>query len=197
MQYVVGNRLPMETNAIMRQAIEKKYPGLPDGVQYVIQPHLSDIAEKKLRDLHGRWLFGITDESGLVSKSIIETEEFHGVLRNAMLLEIERSKPFQYDYIFRIYGAEIVELYGEDMTGKRISEFHGPEYGLFIDLFDIALTRKSLIYGEHAPPRGVDVEKWRSLILPLGENKVEWILVVSLPSGPRLSDLKQQTVYLD
>lgn len=181
----------------MRQAIEQNYPGLPDDVRYVIQPNLIDIAETKLRNLHGRWLFGIAGQTGLVSKSIIETDEFYCVLRNAMLLEIERSKPFQFDYIFRIYGAEIAALYGEDMTGKRISEFHGPEYGLFLDLFDIALTRKSLIYAEHASRHDVYVEKWHSLVLPLGENKVEWILVVSLPSGPRLSAGDQRTVYLD
>lgn len=181
----------------MRLVIVKNYPGLPDDVRYVVQPNLTDIAETKLKNLHGRWLFGIADETGLVSKSIVETDEFYGVLRNAMLLEIERSKPFQYDYVFRIFGIEIAALYGEDMTGKRISEFRGPEYGLFLDLFDIALTRKSLIYAEHASPRDVDVEKWQSLILPLGENKVEWILVISLPSDPRLDVDGQQTVYLD
>ena len=181
----------------MRQTIETNYPGLPDDVRYVVQPDLSDIPEAKLRKLNGRWLFGMADESGLVSKNIIETQEFYDVLRNAMLLEIERSRPFQFDYIFRIYGAEITALYGEDMTGKRISEFHGPEYGLFLDLFDIALTRKSLIFSEHTPPHDVNAQTWRSLVLPLGEEKVEWILVVSLPSGQRSSGLKQQTVYLD
>ena len=181
----------------MRHIVEKNYPGLPNDVRYVVQPTLGDIPDPKLRNLHGRWLFGITDASGLVSKSIIETEEFYTLLRNAMLLEIERSRPFQFDYVFRIHGAEISALYGRDMTGKRISDLQGPEYGLFLDLFDIALTRKSLIYAEHTPPPDVDVETWQSLILPLGEDKVEWILVVSLPSGPRLGDVEQQAVYLD
>ncbi|MDA1309774.1 MAG: hypothetical protein O2985_09230 [Proteobacteria bacterium] len=181
----------------MRQTVVKRYPGLPKEVNYVIQPYDGDMLDARMMALCRRWMYGQASEEGLVSKGIVETEEFYAVLRNVMLLEIERSRPFQYDYIFRIHGADIVTLHGQDMTGKLISAFEGPECALFLDLFDIALTRKSLVYAEHAPPLNIDVEQWQSLVLPLGEDKVEWILVVSLPSGPRLSPQEEQTIYLD
>lgn len=181
----------------MRQVVVKTYPGLPKDVSYVIHPHDGDMPDPGMTALFRRWMFGQATEKGLVSKNIVETKEFHALLRNVMLLEIDRSRPFQYDYIFRIYGSDLAAIHGRDMTGERTSMFPGPEYGLFLDLFDIALTRKSLIYGEHSPPLDVDVENWQSLILPLGKDKVEWILVVSLPSGPRSRKIEQQTVFLE
>lgn len=168
-----------------REVLRKTYPGLPKEVKVVVAPIESDIPDERLKALFDRWYLNRSATNGLVSRDIIEAPEFMPLLRNVMLLEIERPTPFEFDYVYRIYGAEIAERYGKDMTGKRTSEFPSPVAKLFLDLYEMAIDCGTPLYSEHAPPLNVDVVLWERLILPLGEDAVDWILAVNLPKGSR------------
>lgn len=169
-----------------REVLSKSYPGLPRDVRIVVAPTEQDIPDPRLQALFHRWEINHrVAENGLVSKDIIEEAEFLPLLRNVMLLEIERPTPFEFDYMYRIYGAEIAERYGQDMTGKRTSDFPSPVAKLFLDLYEMAIDCRAPLYSEHAPPLNVDVELWERLILPLGDHAVDWILTVNLPKGSR------------
>lgn len=163
----------------------KYYTDLPREVKIVVAPVEADIPDERLRVLFNRWIENRSDTNGLVSCSIIETAEFVPLLRNVMLLGTERPTPFEYDYVNRIYGAEIAEYYGQDMTGKRINDFPSPVAKLVLDLYEISIDCQSPLYGKHAPPLNVDVFLWERLVLPLGDDQVDWILTVNLPKGSR------------
>jgi hypothetical protein len=109
-----------------REVFRKNYPGLPKEVNIVVAPNEGDVPDPRLRALLKRWVQDRSPSTGMVSKDVIEAGEFLPLLRNVMLLEIERPTPFEFDYIYRIYGAEIAHRYGQDMTGKRTSEFPSP-----------------------------------------------------------------------
>jgi hypothetical protein len=170
---------------MQREVLRKTYPGLPKEVRVVVAPVEADIPDQNLKTLYNRWILNRSAKNGLVSRKIIETAEFVPLLRNIMLLEIERPTPFEFDYIYRIYGAEIAERYGHDMTGKRTSDFPSPVAKLFLDLYEMSIDCRAPLYSEHAPPLNVDVVMWERLILPLGEDAVDWILAVNLPKGSR------------
>jgi hypothetical protein len=168
-----------------REVLHKSYPGLPKEVHVVVAPNEYDIADIRLRALYKRWNADRSPKSGLVSREIIETREFLPLFRNVMLLEIERPTPFEFDYVYRIYGAEIAERYGKDMAGKRTSEFPSPVAKMFLDLYEMSIDCQAPLYSEHAPPLNVDVMLWERLVLPLGESQIDWILTVNLPKGSR------------
>lgn len=170
---------------MQREVLRKSYPGLPKEVKVVVAPIEADIPDSRLQALYNRWTASRSAENGLVSRKIIETPEFVPLLRNVMLLEIERPTPFEFDYIYRIYGAEIAERYGQDMTGRRTSDFPSPVAKLFLDLYEMSIECRAPLYSEHAPPLNVDVVLWERLILPLGDDAVDWILAVNLPKGSR------------
>lgn len=83
------------------------------------------------------------------------------------------------------------------MTGKRTSEFPGPVSKLFLDLYEIAIGKRTAIYSEHEPPLNVDVKLWQRLILPLGVNDVEWILAVNLSAGRRSNEDEADGTFTD
>ena len=169
-----------------REVLSKSYPGLPRDVKVVVAPNEADIPDPRLKALFDRWKTNqLVTKHGLVSKDIVEEAEFLPLLRNVMLLEIERPTPFEFDYVYRIYGVEIAERYSQDMTGKRTSNFPSPVAKLFLDLYEIAIDCRAPLYSEHAPPLNVDVVLWERLILPLGDEAVDWILTVNLPKGSR------------
>lgn len=168
-----------------REVLRKNYPGLPAEVKVVVAPKEADIPDSRLKALYNRWMLSRSAKNGLVGRSIIETAEFAPLLRNIMLLEIERPTPFEFDYVYRIYGAEIAERYGQDMTGKRTSDFPSPVAKLFFDLYEMSIDCRAPLYSEHAPPLNIDVVSWERLILPLGDDAVDWILAVNLPKGSR------------
>lgn len=175
-----------------REVLRKSYPGLPSEVTVVVAPTKADIPDPRLKALHDRWTQEWSADSGLASKNIIEAVEFLPLLRNVMLLEIERPTPFEFDYIYRIYGAEIAERYGQDMMGKRTSDFPKPVAKLFLDLYEMAIDCRAPLYSEHAPPLNVDVALWERLILPLGDDAVDWILTVNLPKGNRVKAEREE-----
>jgi hypothetical protein len=170
---------------MQRAVLTKTYPGLPRDVRLIVAPDEQDIPDDRLKALYRRWTLDRSKDNGLVSKDIIEAAEFFPLLRNVMLLEIERPTPFAFDYVYRIYGSDIAERYGQDMTGRRTSDFPSPVAKLFLDLYEMAIDARAPLYSEHSPPLNVDVELWQRLILPLGEDAVDWILTVNIPKGSR------------
>jgi hypothetical protein len=150
---------------MQRAVLTKTYPGLPRDVRLIVAPDEQDIPDDRLKALYRRWTLDRSKDNGLVSKDIIEAAKFFPLLRNVMLLEIER--------------------YGQDMTGRRTSDFPSPVAKLFLDLYEMAIDARAPLYSEHSPPLNVDVELWQRLILPLGEDAVDWILTVNIPKGSR------------
>ena len=147
-----------------REVQRKHYPGLPREVKIAVAPVEADIPDERLCALYNRWIKNRSNTNGLVSRSTIETAEFVPLLGNVMLREVERPTPFEYDYIYRIYGAEIAEYWGQDMTGERTNDFPSPVAKLVLSLYEISIDCRAPLYREHAPPLNVDVVLWERLV---------------------------------
>ncbi len=165
---------------------------LPKPALIVVDPAPTDVEHAGLQAIIRSWSGRRADGGGFVSKDIIGSDAILPLLKSVMLLEIDRSDPAAPDYVYRIYGQEIAQRYGKDMTGKRTSDFPGGVSAFFMDCYGMAETEAAPIYTEHAPPKPVNVRKWSRLILPLGERRLEWMLVVNVPGAQRRKGLETQ-----
>lgn len=86
-----------------------------------------------------------------------------GPLRDwLMRLEVEQD-----DLRYLEYGPQIVDHYGQDMTGRSVGDIGGHIAEFFEALYRAAAERGEWVLSEHEPPRIVFVRSWRRLIVPL------------------------------
>ena len=169
-----------------RRVEQRLYPGLPVPAHILFEPLVMDIDDKRLRRLFRLWRKSRNPASGVAGYDMIESEEITPLLRNAILLEIEFVDFLKKDYVYRLYGPDIAQHYGVDMTGMRVSDFPSAVSTFFSDLYDQIAEHKIPIYSQHAPPENVNVTMWERLMLPLGDDGLKWILVINLPKGKRV-----------
>ncbi|NQW09373.1 MAG: hypothetical protein HQ481_05760 [Alphaproteobacteria bacterium] len=163
----------------------RPFPGLPEPARIIYEPEETDLVDPRLRSLYTRWTFDRPEGAAGASRDLVDSDEMRPLARNFMLLEPVARSDGSHDYIYRIYGPDIAQHYGRDMTGKRASDFPAGIAMLFMQLYESAMRNAWPIYSRHAPPKTVKVEYWERLILPLGQDHVSWLLVVNLPIGHR------------
>ena len=167
-----------------RQVHKKRAAGLPAPAHVIYEPVATDIHDDGLRRLFQRWQEDLA--AGIVADAveILEYPEVAPLMHNLMMLEVIRLPPANYDYRYRVYGADIARRHGQDMTGRLTSELPGNVAGFFAELYETAVERNCVVHDLHTPPMSMNVTKWERLILPLGD-PVKWLLVVSIPKAPR------------
>lgn len=158
---------------------------MPGPATITYEPDVADVDDVHLRRLYQRWLAEIADGKGRAGEEILAYPELAPMVHNLMLLEIISTPLGGYDYLYRVYGANILRSYGIDMTEKRASEFPTGMFQFFSGIYETAINRKIVIHSLHPPPLRVNVTKWERLIFPLGEPEIKWLLVVNIPKGPR------------
>lgn len=93
------------------------------------------------------------------------------------------------DFRYRVYGREIAERFGRDLTGKLLSETSVQPHvaAFFVSVYRAAIARREAILTEHAPPSAVSVTSWRRLILPFttGDGAVSRFVVGNIPGSWR------------
>lgn len=97
------------------------------------------------------------------------------ILGNLILIDIE---PVPLRFRYRLFGSEIARRQGFDMTGKYNDQHPWPEFAarvreVYLEVIESsspALVRRRGLIGDQAMDH-------QSLILPLGRDKVEMILV--------------------
>lgn len=121
--------------------------------------------------------------------SAIDPHSMKSALGHVMLLDVlGRGEDFRY----RVYGTNIAERSGFDMTGKRTSEIQTSGYvsKFFLAVYRAVAARRQYVYTQHNPPTEVSAETWDRLILPLADEngEVSRILVGNV-AGPWRSTL--------
>lgn len=108
-------------------------------------------------------------------------------LGNLILLEPEENNGKQ-DFRFRLYGTNIRQGLGKDMTGKYVSELGTRPATATVAQYVELLQRKQPFYAEHnAPPEVSSLIRWCRLALPYYENSengdesITRILVCNIP----------------
>jgi hypothetical protein len=168
-----------------REVISRQTAAMPGPATIIYEPKPEDVDDGHLRRLYQRWLAEIADGKGRAGEEILEYPELAPMIRSLMLLEIIPDPLGGYDYLYRVYGSDILRSYGIDMTGKRASDFPSGMFQFFSGIYETAINRKIVIHSLHPPPMNVNVKKWERLIFPLGEAEIKWLLVVNIPKGKR------------
>lgn len=73
------------------------------------------------------------------------------------------------DFVYRVYGSVIVERYGSDLTGRRVSETDGGSYAaaFLVALYRAVYTRREPVFSVHFPSPRSSTAKWSRVVLPL------------------------------
>lgn len=73
------------------------------------------------------------------------------------------------DFAYRVYGTRIVERYGADLTGRRVSETDNGSYAaaFLVALYRAVLQRAEPVFSEHYPSPRSSTAKWSRVLLPL------------------------------
>lgn len=76
------------------------------------------------------------------------------------------------DFSYRLYGTRIVERYGSDLTGRRVSETDGGSYAaaFLMAIYRAVLTRREPVFSVHFPSPRSSAAKWSRVVLPLVGN---------------------------
>ena len=171
-----------------REALRKKTAAMPGPADVIFEPVPGDVDDVNLKRLFQRWLADLAVGKAPAGDEILNYPEVAPLVGNLMLLEVIRVPPFGYDYLYRVYGADILARYGIDMTGRKASEFPSGMFQFFSELYEVAITRRIVIHSLHPPPMSVNVKKWERLIFPLGDSEVKWLLVVNIAKGKRRNE---------
>ena len=159
---------------------------MPGPAYLVYEPVPEDIHDPALKKLYQRWADDLAAGKPAAGEEVLTYPEAQPLLRNIMLLEILKDDPFRFDYRYRMYGAEIAHQEGQDMTGRKASEFSKDMYRFYAKVYEVAIIRKIVVHSLHPPPAlDVNVLKWERLIFPLGAPEIKWLLVVAVAKGKR------------
>lgn len=165
--------------------------GLP---RLIWTPEPDDLEHEPLRFLMDYW-HGMRRGDGLPSAAGIDPVKMRPVLGNVMLLDVLDGGA---DFRYRLYGSNIAERAGFDMTGKRVSDIKtgGAVATFFRHIYQAVLKRRQPIYTQHQPPVTIAVTTWYRLILPLAEADAEInrLLVGNIPGewrSPQIADAKR------
>lgn len=169
----------------MREVLSKQTAAMPGPGTVIYEPEPNDIDDVNLKRLYQRWLADLADGKERAGEEILEYPELKPMIGNLMLLEVLPGFLGGFDYLYRIYGTEILKSYGIDMTGKKASDFPSGIFQFFSEIYETAINRKIVIHSLHPPPMTVNVSKWERLIFPLGKSEIKWLLVINLPKGRR------------
>jgi hypothetical protein len=70
------------------------------------------------------------------------------------------------DFSYRLYGTNIAEVTGRDLTGCKLSDSF-PEFAVFAsDVYRTVMRNRRPVLTRHTPPRRMSVSRWERLILP-------------------------------
>ena len=152
-------------------------------VDLVWQPDISLCPEPQLHHTLEHW-HRIRGDRPMPLASEISPFDLRPALGYVLLIDVEDDG---WDGRFRLYGTRVAEMYGADMTGRRVSDIDHNNYvtQLFRAIYRVAMLRRMPVFSHHRPPVHVSVTAWKRLMLPLADadGQVCRFLTVNLP-GP-------------
>lgn len=154
-------------------------------VDLIWQPDAASCAEPPLNHALAYW-HTLRGNRPMPLASDISPFDLRPALGYVLLIDIEDDG---WDGRFRLYGTLVAEMYGEDMTGRRVSEIDNNSYAtqLFRAVYRAVALRREPVFSHHRPPPHVSVTAWKRLILPLADSEgaVCRFLSVNLPGAWR------------
>lgn len=154
--------------------------GLKEPFQVIADPSEADLIDARKRALLKMWRKRRFAGQRLPRWSDLDADLLAETKPYLMYLAVQDDGDLRY----LDYGSAIAKAYGQDMTGRRTSEFPAAISKAFLSLYQLALKQAIPYATRHHPPPPVPVAHWHRLILPLDEaqrGKVDRFLVCNIP----------------
>jgi diguanylate cyclase (GGDEF)-like protein len=95
------------------------------------------------------------------------------------------------DYRYVIYGKNVAQAAGFDMTNRRLNEFDGAAVNLFREITDLCLSRTRPVYAQYRALYAIEVIFWERICVPCRTQAGESRLVAVLRPIMRRHDFLQ------
>lgn len=132
------------------------------------------IKQPLLRQLYDFWDQKRGDRLAPRREDIDPLELPRPLIGSVFLYTVERDKPGSppTDYVLRLFGTQLVEMFGGDMTGRSFDDiFHGPTAPAIRREYDhVAMTGEPLCSALDGRWADREYRFYRRLLLPLSEN---------------------------
>ena len=143
---------------------------------------MADLGLMRLRTL-AQYAAALPVCHGLPLASSFKINEIQSLADWTILL---RREPGSDDYTYCQYGEGIADHYGQDMTGRAVSDLSGHISIFIAALYQAAIIRRESVLSEHEAPSVAFVHSWRRLIIPLAEadGTINSFAVGNIPDSP-------------
>ncbi|MEM6665292.1 MAG: PAS domain-containing protein [Pseudomonadota bacterium] len=132
----------------------------------------------RVRSIHAIWDVHCDEaEDGLVSAQAL----FDSVrdLGKGYMMRLARTSDG--DWVYTVYGAEVVAMSGFDMSGRCISEFPDDVAVFFSTQYDRACVKNTPCYSLHVAKLAKHAQTWERLILPCRTGDHQEVVVYNAP----------------
>jgi hypothetical protein len=153
-------------------------------IRFVKQdPDRADFTDPRLPRLLDWWR-GACGDAAFPAARAIDPLALRFILGWLMIIEPRDGGA---DFRYRLYGSNIVDVMGRDLTGFNIRDTFPEVKAFFLETYRTALHHRRPILTRHTPPRIVIVAEWERLILPFAgaSGEVGQLLVGAIALGRR------------
>lgn len=151
----------------------------------VWNPDEDDVRQEPLRFLVGFWRMHRAG-GRLPGVDMVEPFALKPALGYIMLLDVLDDG---WDYRYRLYGTNIAQRLGQDLTGRRTSDISKRAFtgSFYIAGYRAVLARRAPLFTVSASPRYVAAVDWWRLALPLAgpDGAIARLLVGNVPGDWR------------
>lgn len=147
----------------------------------VWNPGYEQLEDDRLQRLASYWREKAEGQNAAPLASIDPTD-MRFALGYLMLLDVIDGG---FDFRYRLYGTQISERFGKDVTGTTLRKFGDKEYivSFFLGAYQAVMERRQPLLTIHYPKNTSETESWTRLILPLenDSNEITRLLVGQIP----------------
>jgi hypothetical protein len=149
-------------------------------------PDVAAFEDRRLGQLLEHWR-GLARDGDLPSAEAIDPTALVFILGWLMIIDPLAGGG---DFKYRLYGSNIAELTGRDLTGCKVSDSF-PDFAAFTsEVYRGVMQSRRPMLTRHTPHRRMIVSRWERLILPFAgsDGSVARLLVGAVVLGLRQAD---------
>lgn len=167
----------------MRRNLSIEVSGLTEPASVTVDPTEKDLTDGRMRALLGAWRRARFKHGRLPRRAELGLGLLESIRNHVIDIDVLPGDDFR----FRTYGGAIASAFGRDMTGRRVSELPPSDAKLIATVYKLAKTEGVPCVTRHRPSKGVLVEYWLRLVLPLDKERagrVAAFLSLNVPVDP-------------
>lgn len=169
----------------MRRTLSLSIQGLTEPASITVDPVERDLTDGRMRSLLAAWRQVRFKQARLPSRVELGLGLLESVKHHLIDIDVVAGDEFE----FRTYGAAIASAFGNDMTGRKVSELPPADAKFIAAVYKLARAERVPCITRHRPSKGVLVEHWLRLVLPLDERRngqVSAFLALNVPIDPNM-----------